>query len=291
MKKLSAVLLAFSMIFAFAACGEKTEEPTEPTTAEDLFAAFEEETTETPAVDATEAPAVDATQTSSTEETQAETQTETTAVEITQASKGLNSTDIEEIVAYYNAARKATSPAPAGQSKLTLVGDVSGEGAIGTFLEWIGPAAKDALARKSQPTDYIPANGHADILASDVTKAQASSKNGVTTIVIQLKEQVDGSNGDTHDGGPVARGVGTLGSIDIALEELGAELTDGKDTVSLTYTDAYIKCTIDENTGMITGGTWHHTVKVHIGKARGQVSILSANLTNIKATVDYRVDI
>ena len=295
MKKLIAILLAAAMLFAFAACGGKNEEPTTPETTVDLFgddatdetaAPVAGEVTEAPAVDDTTAAPVEGTTAASVEGSTVAASEATTAAE----SKGLNSTDIAEVVAYYNAAVIKTNKegAPKGHSTMKLKGDITGDGAIGAILSVLSPAAEKALAKNSVETDYIPGKGM--LKASDVTKAQASSKNGVTTIVIQLKDQTDGPDGDSKNGGPVARGIGTLGSIESALKELGAEITEGRETVKLTYTNAYIKCTIDESTGMVTGGTWHYLVKVLVGDAKAKLGI-SANLKNLKAAVDYTVSI
>ncbi len=284
MKKIFAILLAFAMLFAFAACDSNKEENT-TTTAEDIFAGLEDKTTEAPSSEDTTA--------ASDVATSDPTATDTTAAEgesTTASSGGLNSTDIAEVVAFYNAARKNTSPAPAGKSSMKLASKIEGDGAMGAILSVLSPAVESALANNSTDTDYIPANGHEDIKPSDVTKAVATSKNGVTTIAMEFKTQVDGSNGDPKNGGPVARGIGTLGSIDIALSELGAELdAEGRKTVKLTYDDAYLKCTINEKTGMITGGTWHHQVNVYIGNAKGSIGILSATFKNMTAIVDYSV--
>ena len=60
MKKLIAILLAAAMLFAFAACGGKNEEPTTPETTVDLFGDDATDETAAPvAGEVTEAPAVD----------------------------------------------------------------------------------------------------------------------------------------------------------------------------------------------------------------------------------------
>lgn len=295
MKKLIAILLAAAMLFAFAACGGKNEEPTTPETTVDLFGDDATDETAAPvAGEVTEAPAADDTTAAPADDTTAapvEGSTEA-ASEATTApadSKGLNSTDIAEVVAYYNAAVIKTNKegAPKGHSTMKLKGDITGDGAIGAILSVLSPAAEKALAKNSVETDYIPGKGL--LKPEDVTRAQAVSKNGVTTITIALKSQTDGSDADSK-AGPVGRGIGTLGSIDGALKELGAELTSGRETVKLTYNDAYIKCTINENTGKITGGTWHYLVNIFVGDAKAKLGI-SANLKNLKAAVDYTVAI
>ncbi len=295
MKKFLALLLAFAMCFALVACGGNTEDTTTTTT--DLFAAGDDVTEEAPAVDDTTAaaaedstaPAVDDTTVASDETTVA---SDETTEATTAASAGLNSTDIAEIVAYYNAAVVKTDKAgpTAGQSTMKLAGDITGDGMFKLIGGILTSVAKSVLEKNSSTTDDIPGRG--TLKASDVVKAQATSNNGVTSIVIQLKDQVDGSDGDPKEGGAVARGIGTLGSIDGALSELGATLDDeGKKTVSLTYTDSYIKCTINENTGKVTGGTWHYLVKIYVGAAEATISGISANIKNLKAGVEYQVAI
>lgn len=295
MKKLIAILLAAAMLFAFAACGGKNEEPTTPETTVDLFGDDATDETAAPvAGEVTEAPAADDTTAAPADDTTAapvdgSTEAASDATTAPADSKGLNSTDIAEVVAYYNAAVIKTNKegAPKGHSTMKLKGDITGDGAIGAILSVLSPAAEKALAKNSVETDYIPGKGL--LKPEDVTRAQAVSKNGVTTITIALKSQTDGSDADSK-AGPVGRGIGTLGSIDGALKELGAELTSGRETVKLTYNDAYIKCTINENTGKITGGTWHYLVNIFVGDAKAKLGI-SANLKNLKAAVDYTVAI
>lgn len=295
MKKLIAILLAAAMLFAFAACGGKNEEPTTPETTVDLFGDDATDETAAPVADeVTEAPVADDTTAAPADDTTAapvdgSTEAASEATTAPADSKGLNSTDIAEVVAYYNAAVIKTNKegAPKGHSTMKLKGDITGDGAIGAILSVLSPAAEKALAKNSVETDYIPGKGL--LKPEDVTRAQAVSKNGVTTVTIALKSQTDGSDADSK-AGPVGRGIGTLGSIDSALKELGAELTSGRETVKLTYDDAYIKCTINENTGKITGGTWHYVVNIFVGDAKAKLGI-SANLKNLKAAVDYTVAI
>ena len=303
MKKILAILLAFSMLFAFAACGGNTEEPTEPTTTEDIFAGLEDEITEAvaadvteaadadateeaPAADATEAPAADDATDAASEDASA---ADTTAVEETEASKGLTSTNIEEVVAYYNAAVVKTDEAgkTPGQQTMKLASEITGDGVLGAVLSVAQPIIEDTLAKNSTATDDIPGRG--TLKASDVTKAVASSKNGKTTIAIQLKEQVDGPDAPNGtDTGPVARGIGTLGNIDGALDALGATISEGRETVKLTYRDATIQCVIDEETGKITSGTWKHNIDVDIADAKIKLGV-NINAKNLHTVIAYQV--
>ncbi len=288
MKKLLAILLALTMVIALAACGAKTEDEsttTEPTSEDVVTEAPTDEVTEpTENESTTEAPdesKEEATDESKEDASKEESKKEEESKE--EEKKEFNSTDAKEVVEFYNAARKATNPAPKGHQTMALSGDITGDGFIGALLQVLQPAAKSALEKNSKDTDWIPGHDHGDILASDVTSAKATTKDGVTTIELKFKDQVDGP--DTSKG-PVERGISTLGSIDSALGELGAEITEGRDTVKLTYTDAYLTAKIKD--GKIVGGTWHYLVKIFVGNAKGKLGI-SITLKNLKAAVDYKV--
>ena len=286
MKKLLAILLTLAMVAAFAACGSKTEDETtttEPTSEDVVTTEAPTESTEAPEDDTTEAPEDDTTEAEESKKDDEKKEDEKKEDEKKEEETEFNSTDIAEVVKFYNAARKATNPAPKGHQTMALSGDITGDGFIGALLQVLQPAAKSALEKNSKDTDWIPGHDHDDILVSDVKSAKATTKNGVTTVEMTFKDQTDGP--DTSKG-PVERGISTLGSIDSALSELGAEITEGRDTVKLTYTDAYLKATIKD--GKITGGTWHYLVKIFVGNAKGKLGI-SITLKNLKAAVDYKV--
>lgn len=202
--------------------------------------------------------------------------------------KGLISNDAAVIADFYNKAVKATgNNVPEGQKTMKLDGDITGDGAFGAVFKVASPIIEHALQKKSTSTDVIPGY-ETDLLASDIKSATAVSNNGVTTLTIQLKEQKDGPDADPNTAGPVSRGIGTLGNINGAIEELGAELYSGRETISLKYSDAYIICTIDENTGKITSGTWHYKANLTVENAEIKLG-LKFTAKNLKACVDYTV--
>lgn len=282
MKKILALVLAFATIFAFAACGKDDVTVTETTFDQ---AALDKEFEE----------ALKNTQAAVTEivtevATNAEGQTEIVTEVITEAPKGLTSQDIAAVVEFYNAAEKKTEEAgaPAGMQTMKLgANGIQGDGAVGAVLGIVEPVIKSTLEKNSNPSDYIPGKGVLE--AGDVSKATAISKNGKTTIRMEIKNQTDGPDavdGDTT--GPVARAIGTLGNIDGALSELGATIQEGRENVKLTYTNAYIECVIDEETGTIVSGHWHHTVNISITNAKLNL-VVNIKLKNLDAAVEYDV--
>ena len=302
MKKLLAILLAASMLFAFAACGDNTEDNTTTTAAEDIFAGLEEDTTAAPVADDTAAAPVADDTTAAAEDTTAAVEGTTLAAgettvaateATTAASAGLNSSDINEVVEYYKAAVAKTKRVK-DTEKMALADDITGDGFIGAVLGLAQPIVEEVLADQGGESERdIPGsdNGVARIQASDVTKAVASSKNGKTTIAIQLKDQVDGP--DAKDGktvGPVARGIGTLGSIDGALKELEATISEGRDTVKLSYKNATIKVVVDEKTGKIVDGSWKYDIDVDIANAEIDLRGIAISARNLHTVIAYSVE-
>lgn len=288
MKKFLAILLALSLVATLAACGAKeSPEPTD-TTAEEVTEEITDVSEPEEETDISEAEEETDVSDEETSEEVIKEGEETTKEEETNEEDKLDT--VEEIVAYYNAAVIKTDKAgkTPGSSKMALASDITGDGFIGAILKVLMPAAKRALEKNSTPTDDIPGRG--TLKASDVVSATATQKNGKTEIYIKLKEQVDGSDGDGLDGGPVARGVGTLGSIDVAFAELGAELLSGRETIKLTYKDAYIKCIVDDASGKIVSGTWHYAVHALVGDAEVKLGV-KANIKNLKGVINYTVTI
>ena len=302
MKKILALILALAMVFAFAAC--KGNDKDDETTTEPVGAV--DGNTEAAPVDGSEGSS-DATDVSGDASTEAQTTPDGSVVEPSNAgtqqggntqqggstapAKGLNSTDPATVAAFYCKARKATKPAPKGQQTLTLGngGKIEGEGFVGTIVKLGSGVIDSVLKKNSTETDWIPAGNHADIKASDVKSASAKVNGNYTEVSMTFKEQTDGSDGDSKNGGPVARGVGTLGSIDGALKDLGAEIKSGRENVKLTYVNAKLNCKIDNNTGKIVSGTWSYTVQIRISEATISFGGFSGSAKNLYAEVNYKV--
>lgn len=287
MKRILALIMVLAMVFAFAACKSKDD----GVTATDPSSAGGE------VIDSTEAGSNDASEVS-TDASGKPVEAPSQAAGSQGGSHGgktpAAAKTVAEIVADYVKARKATKPAPAGKQTMALGnnGKITGDGGLGGLLKVASPIINNVLKKNSTDTDYVPASSHADLKASDVKSAKAivSADGKYTDYIIYVKDQTDGPNGDSHNGGPVARGVGTLGSIDEALNQLGAEFKSGKENVKLTYTNAYIFARVDNSTGKIINGTYHYLVKINISEAELKLGI-SAKVKNMYGEVDYTVKI
>lgn len=292
MKRILAIIMVLAMVFAFAACKPKDDgkDTTAPGVSGD---AVTNDNNESVPADASEADSTDV----STDAAEVSTDASGKPVETTKAGGKTPAAakTVAEIVADYVKARKATNPAPAGKQTMVLGnnGKITGDGGLGGLLKVASPIINNVLKNNSTDTDYVPASSHADLKASDVKSAKAivSADGKYTDYIIYVKDQPDGPNGDSKNGGPVARGVGTLGSIDEALTQLGAEFKSGKENVKLTYTNAYIMARVDNSTGKIINGTYHYLVKINISQAQLKISIVTADVKNMYGEVDYTVKI
>ncbi len=298
MKKLLAVLLAFAMCFALVACGGNTEDESTTTTTEDIFAGLSDDTTvaaedeSAPAAEESTAAAEEST-TAAVEDTTAAVEGETTVAATTAAaSAGLNSTDAAEIVEYYKAAVKKTSRVT-DTKKMWLAADITGDGFIGAALGVLQPIIESVLADQGGTKERdLPGSDEniARITAADVAKAQATSKDGKTTIAIQLKDQVDGPDANGKTDGPVARGIGTLEGLDSALDTLGATISEGRETVKLTYKNATIKVVVDEKTGKIVSGSWKYDIDVDIADAAITMAGINLKAKNLHTVIGFSVE-
>lgn len=300
MKRILALIMVLAMVFAFAACKSKDDGVTTTDPSSAGGEVIDNGDGSTVPADASAADSTDASNDAS------EVSTDASGKPIEAPSQAGNqggsqggktpaaAKTVAEIVADYVKARKATKPAPAGKQTMVLGnnGKITGDGATGTLFKAASPIVNSVLKNNSTATDYVPASSHADLKASDVKSAKAivSADGKYTDYIIYVKDQTDGPNGDSHNGGPVARGVGTLGSIDEALKQLGAEFKSGKENVKLTYTNAYIFARVDNSTGKIINGTYHYLVKVSISEAELKLGI-SAKVKNMYGEVDYTVKI
>lgn len=292
MKRILAIIMVLAMVLAFAACKPKDDgkDTTAPGVSGD---AVTNDNNESVPADASEADSTDV----STDAAEVSTDASGKPVETTKAGGNTPAAakTVAEIVADYVKARKATNPAPAGKQTMVLGnnGKITGDGGLGGLLKVASPIINNVLKNNSTDTDYVPASSHADLKASDVKSAKAivSADGKYTDYIIYVKDQTDGPNGDSKNGGPVARGVGTLGSIDEALTQLGAEFKSGKENVKLTYTNAYIMARVDNSTGKIINGTYHYLVKINISQAQLKISIVTADVKNMYGEVDYTVKI
>ncbi|MGN0542580.1 MAG: hypothetical protein ACI4JG_03910 [Acutalibacteraceae bacterium] len=269
-KKIIAMLLALTFVFAFAACGGKDDGTTttpEETTADpfaevdDTTAAPVDDTTAEVAVsDPTAAPADDTTAASS--DSTAASAEETTAP----AAKKPESK--EEIVAYFNSAVNSVKTdakvVKRQYSKITLNGSPTLPGAVDGILKLLGGADKfigDQLAKNSKGEETFtgdqikavyPVEGESyasKLTAADVKEAKITEKDGkyIIRIVTVADEKSDNiKHGQGH--APKAFNVVLPGVVN---ENIPGVATSLVGLSSMNYPSSTCTITVDPATGRV----------------------------------------
>lgn len=205
-------------------------------------------------------------------------------------SGGLNSTNVSEVVSYYNSALQNTPPymAPNGYDTYEMIpGSITGNGPIGAVTKIIEPILTNTLENHSAyVTDGLPGYG-IGISPSDIRSAEAFTADGSTILQLNFREQTDGVYADPNYSGPVSRGMGTVGDFSDIFYETGIQFNSGMDTFDVTYYDAYLSVQIDNSTGKILSGMWHYRADVNIGNANVKVAVVNATLNDFSLTFTY----
>lgn len=279
MKKAISIILILSLIFAFAACGKEqnTVSNEEETTAAVTEAAEEETTVE---------------ETTAVEEETTEPETEDEEVELLfkdvvkfnfdKVDPDPSKWSVEEIVACYKSGMASEdNPDAMTDQKFELIGDLPGKAAI------LKEPVKLAMKLAAQPYNALT-GGYWDLEASDLKKADAHKEGDYVVISLYPKEQIDGPNGDEHEG-TVGHVVNVVQGIDdfIGYVEENFSLLNAKyddDSVVLKYTDAYAKnVRINTKTGKMESGTWGYTLEVYLDHC----SMAGVNFENFHTTIGW----
>ncbi|MBQ6898966.1 MAG: hypothetical protein IJN70_08285 [Clostridia bacterium] len=271
MRKITALILALSLVLAFSSCtAVKIEESTGIITESAVqgeITAFSEEASSSSA-EATALP-----ETTAMPETT--TVPETTTAEITTApvvseiqttapvKEDVTLWDTERVVEFYKNAAAATGSSV--QSSQTVgLSDISvNNGQLGGVFSFVTPILSSFLSSKATVTDGI--TGEYDKLtASDAVTAVAYESAGGTVVEITLNEQTDA--GGTDSDGSVAHGiyiVGDLLSVMGQLKEKGLPIEIDTEKAVIKYTNPVIRVLVSGD-GKIVNGTWSCTVEISL---------------------------
>lgn len=283
MKKILAVLLVFSMMFALVACSGKDEDPITDVNVEN--------TTDDQAVNAGDVdvePSTDenASEEDSTEETSTEKDEEQSTGkndEGTTAKPAPSDNPAEwsksEIVDFYKkAATKSHASATSSQKMVLHKLEVNeGDGLLSGFVKMIKPIV-DTVIKNNETTYGGITGGYTNLVPSDVKTAKAYKQGKYTIIEMTMVEQTDGLYGD-FQGGTVGHAINVLGNVATAVEQFPAFDINYKDAdIKIKYTKPTVKVKINEN-GIIEKGTWNYYSKIDIKN----LEIENVNITIRKA--------
>ncbi len=280
MKKLMAVLLVLSIMFAFVACNnDKDNDPTnidtesttddqavnsgdvdvEPDSSTDEDASNEESTTgnvdDEPSTNKND-------KEDKTEKDDKEDETETTTNKPVSDNPAEWSKD-EIVEVYKQAAVKSHPTAKSSQTMVLnklIVND--GDGALNFFLNMIKPVIDTAL--KNNATSYNGlTGGFTKLVSSDVKSAKAYKQGKYTVIEMTMVEQTDGLYGDAQEGS-VGHAINVLGNVASAVEQFpDFDIKYKEADIKVHYAQPTVKVKINEN-GKIEKGTWRYVSEILI---------------------------
>ncbi|MBQ8762975.1 MAG: hypothetical protein IJZ07_02590 [Clostridia bacterium] len=289
MKKFTAVLTAFLILFAFASCkddGVQAEKKTEIVTD-----------------NAGEAVTNDAGEkvtklVEETQETSLSTAVSSTAPETTLAPVSIPSTDPsawtkEQIVEFYKTAAINSKSQKSVEKKVLsemVVND--GDGLLGTLVEWSTPFLIKALEDSQVEFDGIT-GGYEDIVPEDAQTAKAYKSGDYIVVEMKMKEQTDGIHGDRYSGtvGHAISVVGDISSVEEALAEWFAIDFENAD-IKLRYTEPTVKVKINKD-GIIEKGTWSYVIKITVSNLFVEAVNfpISAMVESAYGSVDYVITV
>ncbi len=259
MKKTVAILLVFTLAFAFAACGKKGDAPAvtqatrgdlnmqEVVITEALTDAQGEVVTQQggEAVIVTEI------------HTEPITEPESLAADPEQWSK-------EEIIAFYKSSAIKSHPDATSTQTMELDHMIvnNGDGALGFFVKMADPIIKKALAKNSTSYGGIT-GGFNNLAVEDAASLKAYKSGEYTVIEMQMKEQTDGTYGSPFDGS-VGHAISVLGNVSTAVAEFPDFKIDFENAdIKVRYSEPTVKVKINKD-GIIERGTWSYMANVDI---------------------------
>ena len=285
MKKLTAILMVFLMLFSFAACKDNgaNEETTNPYVTDVNGEAVTDEQGES----------ITVTDNESTSEAASDAEDTTDAVEVTMPSDDPSTWTKEQIVEYYkNAAINSKNKVKSVEYKnLSEMVVNDGDGFLGKLVEMITPFLISALEDSQTEFDGIT-GGYENLVPDDVQSAKAYKRGEYVVVEMTMKEQIDGAHGDRYSG-TVGHAISVVGDLAVVTEALPQFNIDFENAnVKLHYKNPKLKVRINKD-GVIEKGTWSYVTYVtienlYVGAKRIP---LSATVKSGYGTVDYEITV
>ncbi len=201
---------------------------------------------------------------------------------------GLNSTDKEEILKYYQLVMAKNQKDGLGHDlKLTLIKLDGGDGGIGGLISMFEPVAKRALADNSTPNEGLPGVPE-QVKVSDIASAKAVNDGRYTTVTMNVVEQTDGAYGKVNEG-PVGRTIGVLDGVALAIEKIKGFKADFQNgSLALHYKNPKVVIKVDNKTGSLVKGacSWSYQVHVEVEELAVEMSVFSLTLHGTSGIVE-----
>lgn len=286
-KRMTALLCA-ALLLTCTACGkaetQTTTVPAAQTTETAETAASSVPATETSALQVPEDEVTEAAQTQTSETEEASTE----RAEIT-LEAGLNSTDVEEVLAFYKLAA-AKNDVKQYTKTLDLISLDGGEGKVASYVNVFEPIAKKAVAKNTVTDDPLPGK-YTRIRPEDWKSASAVSDGKTTTIRVQVAPQTDGANGKAFEGS-VGRSMTVLDGVDQAVNEMPGVSADFENgNVEIEYLNPSVTVKVDNRTGKFIPGScrWYYRVRATMVSLDAKVLAFNVHLQNASGLIDYTI--
>lgn len=266
--RIIALILIFSLIFAFSSC--KTENITETTTAvyeETVENIITEEASAVPVETTADIPVETLTEALVTVPETTEAPTEAVTEPVTEATtavlEDVSSWDTQKIADFYKIAAENTGNSVKSEQVVELSDISVNNGVLGGMFSFVTPVLSKFLSSKAAVTDGITGDFN-KLTAADVSSSRAQKADSGTVLEFSLHNQ----SGNAKEGtdGSVSHAVsvvGDLGSIMLQLKDAGLPIEISVEKTVISYSDASVKVLIGED-GKIVNGMWTCTVEINL---------------------------
>ena len=174
--------------------------------------------------------------------------------------------DAAEIIEMYKKAANTSADAVKSTQKISLK-DFSlnnGNDAVNNVFKFIKPIISKVVESNSTEFDGIT-GGYNNLVLSDIKNATAYVKNDNTVIKLEMNEQHDSANANINSGS-VGHAISVIGDLSVVFNQLsdsGLPIKITDDNISMTYTDAIVNVTVDNNHNIVNG-TWKYSVIISL---------------------------
>lgn len=197
----------------------------------------------------------------------------------------VNSDTPQVIAIYNNAVKKSDTSSPEGEYYYNFIDVTSDNKDLESIYKTIFRSAFNG-----EKTEYYDVPGEGLLKTDDVKSAKCSTKDGKTTVIIEVKDHSDTVNTNPEDN-PIARAMGATVDVNNFANLLPFKIESGLESLEIKYTDCKISCIIDDSTGIILYGEWKYTITYNFGNLVMNINGTPISLSNSSATIEYVVEI
>lgn len=196
-------------------------------------------------------------------------------------------TDVNEILGYYNAAVKKTNKSfVIGSSSSKVNGTpeiVMDEETVSEITNELMKTYWTTLEATSSTVFKVPGEGN--VIAADVESAKMSVKDGKRYVIINIVDTKDSGDENALD-----RVYGYSAGLAESLNSSGYMTVDEKN-VNAVYTDNTVSCIIDDDSGKIIYGDWDSTGSVEISDITVEIADVKTEITKMSFSLTTNIDV